>query len=216
MLPGCCSAPPAEGRLRTGHWVSEDYYSQRASRGGHGAPALTAPAVSAGRRSREAGGGGRKECACAVGRLTRFCPNHCKQAEAGAGWEWGARGRPGAQRRRRPRRQRRETKEAAAAAAGGRAAAAAAAQVSGGRRSRRGPVPAGVLAPPRGVCQAAGRALAAGWRGGGVAAEAAAPARAAHSSARRPGLLGPGREGGSRALPRGPGLGWRRGTHAFT
>jgi len=103
-----------------------------------------------------------------VGRLARFCPNHCKQAEAGAGWEWGARGRPGAQRRRRPRRQQRESKEAAAAAAGGRAAAAA--QVSGGRQ---GPVPAAVRAPPRGVCQAAGRAIAAGRRGGGVAAGAA-------------------------------------------
>lgn len=36
-------------------------------------------------------------------------------------------------------------------------------------------MPAAVRAPPRGVCQAAGRALAAGRRGGGVAAGAAGP-----------------------------------------
>lgn len=61
-----------------------------------------------------------------VGPARRFCPNHCKQAEAGAGWEWGARGRLGAQRRRRLRwlRRYREREEAAAEAGAGCRAAA--------------------------------------------------------------------------------------------
>ena len=111
---------------------------------------MTALAVSAERRTREAGSGGRRECACALGRLVPFCPNHCKQAEAGAGWEWGARGRPGAQRRRRLRWLRRHGEREEAAAAAGRAVARRQAQVSGGQRWRAGVV-AVPLACPRGA-----------------------------------------------------------------
>lgn len=41
--------------------------------------------VSRERRARQAGCAGRRECACALGRLVLFRPNHCKQAEAGRG-----------------------------------------------------------------------------------------------------------------------------------
>lgn len=51
---------------------------------------LSALAANRERRAREADCGGRRECACALGRLVLFRPNHCKQAEAGVGWEWGA------------------------------------------------------------------------------------------------------------------------------
>lgn len=111
---------------RLGACVFENYASQCAPRDGTGRLPSSALAVNAQKRTREAGCGGRRECACALGRLVLFCPNHCKQAEAGAGWEWGSQGRSGAQRRRRLRWlrwQREREEEVAVAGAVGRAAA---------------------------------------------------------------------------------------------
>lgn len=155
---------------------------------------LTALAVSAERRTREAGSGGRRECACALGRLVAFCPNHCKQAEAGAGWEWGARGRLGAKRRRRLRwlrRHREREEEAAAAGAGCRAAAGTgqwrAAVACGGRGGApRVPGEPSPHPPRSGVCQAAcgagGSPRAERELGvGGVAAPSAGSSRAGFS-----------------------------------
>ena len=196
---------PAEGRLRTGRCVSEDYPSQRPRAGAQGAgpgqPRPSKPRGGPGKPGAAGGGSARARWAGSPGSV----PIIVNRRRLG----WGGNGAPEAGRGR----------SAGGGRGGGRSRGGGAGQwrVAGGGRGGA-PLSEAVRAPSRGVCQAAagpGSRGAAGRRDGGAGAWlpgaagsgglSAVPARPARFSRSLAGALGSGRGGWGAGPSPGPG-----------